>query len=75
VEEPEGIKQALARQARNPVRWVEIVRALAAAGVTDVVECGPGKVLSALTRRIEPTLASHAITDAPSLAQTLEATR
>src|SRR5690606_8817790 len=50
VEDPRGIKQALARQASNPVRWVEVVRAIADAGATDLVECGPGKVLSALTR-------------------------
>ena len=75
VESPEAIKQALARQAASPVRWVEVVRALAKAGVTDLIECGPGKVLSGFTRRIEPALKSHAVTDAQSLAQTLEALR
>jgi [acyl-carrier-protein] S-malonyltransferase len=73
VDDPEAIKQALARQACNPVRWVEVVRAMAAAGVTDVVECGPGKVLAGLTRRIDAALRGHAITDPKSLAQTLEA--
>lgn len=73
VAEPAAIRAALARQACNPVRWVEVIRAMAAAGVTDVVECGPGKVLAGLTRRIEPGLQGHAITDPRSLAQTLEA--
>ena len=73
LEDPEAIKGALARQACNPVRWVEVIRAMAAAGVTSVAECGPGKVLAGLTRRIEPGLQSHAIADPHSLAQTLEA--
>ena len=75
VDDPQAIKQALARQASSPVRWVEVVQALAAAGATDIVECGPGKVLSGLTRRIDAALRSHAITDAQSLAKTLEAVR
>jgi [acyl-carrier-protein] S-malonyltransferase len=70
---PRAIKDALARQACRPVRWVEVIRWMASAGVTDVVECGPGKVLAGLTRRIEPALRGHAITDLQSLAQTLEA--
>ena len=50
------------------MRWVEVIRAMAAEGMTDIVECGPGKVLAGLTRRIEPGLASHAIADPASLA-------
>lgn len=73
VDDPQRIKQALARQARSPVRWVEVIRSMSGAGMTDLVECGPGKVLSALTRRIDPELQSHVITDPQSLAQTLEA--
>jgi [acyl-carrier-protein] S-malonyltransferase len=73
--EPRRIKDALARQACKPVRWVEVVRRLAGAGVTHVVECGPGKVLSGLTRRIDGNLQSFAITDPRSLAQTLQALR
>ena len=69
--EPQRIRQALARQACNPVRWVEIVRRIAADGIGHVAECGPGKVLAGLTRRIEGGLQSHAITDAQSLQQTL----
>ena len=75
VTEPDAIRAALARQACSPVRWVEIIRAIAAMGVTDVIECGPGKVLAGLTRRIDSSLQGHAITDPQSLAKTVEATR
>ena len=61
------IVDALARQAAGPVRWVETVQALAVRGVTHVVECGPGRVLAGLTRRIAPTLESLAIHDEESL--------
>ena len=71
--DPERIKGALARQACNPVRWVEVVRAMGRAGVTHVVECGPGKVLAGLTRRIESGLLGYAIADPQSLMQTKEA--
>ena len=40
-------------QAAGPVRWVEVVQALRARGVTHVIECGPGKVLTGLNRRVE----------------------
>lgn len=73
VDDPEGIKLALARQASSPVRWVEVVRAMAAAGVVSVAECGPGKVLAGLTRRIERGLQGYAISDPQSLKETLEA--
>jgi [acyl-carrier-protein] S-malonyltransferase len=73
VDDPQAIRDALARQACSPVRWVEVVQALARAGVTDVVECGPGKVLAGLTRRIDSSLQGHAVTDPGSLAKTLEA--
>jgi [acyl-carrier-protein] S-malonyltransferase len=72
VSDAQGIRQALARQACSPVRWVEVVQALARSGVTDVVECGPGKVLAALVRRIDPALHGHAVTDPQSLAAILE---
>jgi [acyl-carrier-protein] S-malonyltransferase len=72
-EDPQAIKRSLARQACSPVRWVEVIRAIAARGVTAVAECGPGKVLSGLTKRIEPRLGSRAITDPQSMAQALEA--
>ena len=71
--DPQRIKDALARQACKPVRWVEVVRRLAGAGVTHVAECGPGKVLAGLTRRIDGNLQGLAITDPQSLAQALQA--
>lgn len=67
------IKDTLARQAYHPVRWVETIRYFAAQGITHVVECGPGKVLSGLTKRIDDRLQSFAVTDPASLQQTLEA--
>jgi len=72
--EPARIADALARQAAGPVRWVEIVRLLASQGVTHVVECGPGRVLAGLTRRIAPELESLAIFDPESLKEALAAT-
>jgi [acyl-carrier-protein] S-malonyltransferase len=70
--DPGRIRDALARQACNPVRWVEVVRAIAGAGIAHVVECGPGKVLAALTKRIDGSLQGYAITDPQSLEQTLQ---
>lgn len=75
VTDPAQIRDALARQACNPVRWVEIVRSFAAQGVTHVVECGPGKVLAGLTKRIEGSLQGYAVTDPASLQLTMEALR
>lgn len=65
--DPARIRDALARQAAGPVRWSEIISRMAADGVTHVVECGPGKVLSGLTKRIVPTLESLSISDRASL--------
>ena len=73
VSEPYAIRDALARQACRPVRWVEIMRAMARAGHTHVIECGPGKVLAALTKRIVPEFESFAVTDPASLAQAIAA--
>lgn len=66
-DEPARIRDALARQAAGPVRWSQIISRMAADGVTHVVECGPGKVLSGLTKRIAPSLESLSISDAASL--------
>lgn len=70
--DPDAIRDALVRQAWRPVRWVEVVRAMKAQGVTHVVECGPGKVLNGLTRRIDGDLVGLAITDPASLQAALE---
>jgi [acyl-carrier-protein] S-malonyltransferase len=67
------IIDALSRQAASPVRWVETVQRLAREGVTHVVECGPGRVLSGLTKRIESTLESLSVNDADSLDAALDA--
>jgi len=69
------IRDALSRQACGPVRWVEVIRRLAADGVGSVVECGPGKVLAGLTRRIEGGLQGLAIADQDALDQVLQALR
>ncbi|KQW65784.1 ACP S-malonyltransferase [Methylibium sp. Root1272] len=68
--EPAAIRDALYRQAFGPVRWVETVQALKARGVTTVVECGPGKVLAGLVKRVDAELAALNIFDPSSLAET-----
>ncbi|MGA0572536.1 ACP S-malonyltransferase [Variovorax sp. VNK109] len=65
----ERIRDALYRQAFGPVRWVECVAAIKARGVTNVIECGPGKVLAGLTRRIDTELVGGAVFDPASLAE------
>ena len=73
--DPAAIKDALVRQAASPVRWVETINRIAEMGVTHVVECGPGKVLAGLTRRINANLQGFAMADRGSLEQTLAAVR
>lgn len=63
----EAIRAALGRQAASPVRWVETIRAIAARGVTHVVECGPGRVLVGLNRKIAPALSALPIGDGADL--------
>jgi [acyl-carrier-protein] S-malonyltransferase len=72
VNEPAGIKDALVRQAAGAVRWVESVQAMAAQGVTHVIECGPGKVLAGLTKRIDGNLVGASVLDPASLDETLK---
>ena len=69
--QPARVVDALARQAAAPVRWVETIQKMAADGVTHVVECGPGRVLAGLTKRISPALESIAIADAASMKDAL----
>ena len=70
---PDEIRSALARQAASPVRWTDTIRAMAAAGVTHIVECGPGKVLTALTRRIDDGITALPLSDEAAFAETLAA--
>jgi len=64
-----AIKDALVRQAWQPVRWVELIKAMSARGTTHVIECGPGKVLSGLTKRVDASLTGGAMFDPASIAQ------
>jgi [acyl-carrier-protein] S-malonyltransferase len=68
-DEPDAIRDALVRQAAAPVRWVEVVQRMAALGAVTVAECGPGKVLAGLTKRIDRNLTGVALADAASLDQ------
>jgi [acyl-carrier-protein] S-malonyltransferase len=65
--EADAIRTALARQAASPVRWAQTIRSFAAAGVTHVVECGPGKVLANLVARIDDRLEALALTSGSML--------
>lgn len=67
--DPEQIRAALYQQAFGPVRWVECVRAIQQRGVDTIVECGPGKVLAGLVKRIDANLASAAVYDPATLAE------
>ena len=73
--DPVRIRDALVRQAAAPVRWAEIVRRMAQLGVTHVVECGPGRVLAGMVKRIDGTLRGVALTDRQSLEQALASIR
>lgn len=67
--DPDRIRAALYQQAFGPVRWVDCVKAIAGHGVAAIVECGPGKVLAGMSKRIVPDLASAAMYDPASLAE------
>ena len=68
-QEVDRIRDALYRQAFGPVRWVECVRAIKARGIGHLVECGPGKVLAGMVKRIDPELSGLAVYDPASLAE------
>jgi [acyl-carrier-protein] S-malonyltransferase len=65
---PESICDALYRQVFGPVRWVECVQAIQQRGIGTLVECGPGKVLSGMVKRIDATLLGLAMPDPAALA-------
>lgn len=72
-ESAEAIRDVLAKQLYNPVRWVETVQALSQSGVTSLIESGPGKVLAGLNKRIDRDMTALPVFDAKSLATALEA--
>jgi len=73
VEDPEAIRDALVRQAASPVRWVETMRAMQAAGIANVYECGPGKVLAGLVKRCADGLVGGAMNDLAGIEAAIEA--
>jgi [acyl-carrier-protein] S-malonyltransferase len=76
-QEPADIQELLVRQVQSPVRWLETVRALSATGIAQLIECGPGKVLTGLNRRIEkrPGLEFLALEDPASVEAALAAVK
>ena len=68
----DAIRDALYRQAFGPVRWVECVQAMKARGITHLVECGPGKVLAGMTKRIDAELVGAALYDPATLTEVKE---
>ena len=64
---PDAIRSALYRQAFGPVRWVEVVQALRGRGLAHIIECGPGKVLAGLVKRIDGAIVTTTVLDAASL--------
>jgi [acyl-carrier-protein] S-malonyltransferase len=71
--DPERIRAALYAQAFGPVRWVECVLAIKARGISTVLECGPGKVLAGMVKRIDAEMTGVALLDPETLAQAKEA--
>jgi len=71
LNDPAAIKDALVRQAAKPVRWQETINAIGSQGITQVVECGPGKVLAGLTKRINEQLTGMPVFDEASLNEVL----
>ena len=73
--DPAAIRRALVAQLHSPVRWVECVAALKARGATRIVECGPGKVLAGLVKRIDARVQGIAAADRATLEQALAAVK
>ncbi|MFL6661154.1 MAG: ACP S-malonyltransferase [Rhizobacter sp.] len=67
--DPQAIRDALYRQAFGPVRWVEVIQAIRARGIGRIVECGPGKVLAGMVRRIDADVATATLLDPATLAE------
>jgi [acyl-carrier-protein] S-malonyltransferase len=75
AQDPAAIRDALVRQLHRPVRWVETIQKMGKDGARTLVECGPGKVLIGLNKRIDKEMAASAIVDAASLEQVLAENR
>lgn len=73
AESADGVRDALVRQLYQPVRWVDTIRAMVSAGVTHIVECGPGKVLAGLNKRIAPQTQTFSFGDEPAFKEALAA--
>jgi [acyl-carrier-protein] S-malonyltransferase len=69
---PEAIKDALVRQASSPVRWVETIRAMRAQGVTHVIECGPGRVLAGMVKRIDKDIRTASLGERAAIEKALQ---
>lgn len=72
-QEPKAIADALVRQLHNPVRWIETVTAMADQGATHIVECGPGKVLQGMVKRIAPQVTAFTLASSAAIAETVQA--
>jgi [acyl-carrier-protein] S-malonyltransferase len=68
---PDAIRSALARQAASPVRWTATIRVMAGQGITHVVECGPGRVLAGMSKRITDGIEAYALIDDDAINETL----
>jgi [acyl-carrier-protein] S-malonyltransferase len=75
VREPVAIRDALVRQAASPVRWVETITKMVEMGATHIVECGPGRVLAGMTKRIAPQVHSLSLSERASLEAALQAVK
>ncbi|MBR0565719.1 ACP S-malonyltransferase [Azoarcus sp. L1K30] len=73
--EPDQIRDALIRQAFSPVRWIETIQVMASRGMTHIIECGPGKVLAGMTKRIAKEVEGGSVHDAASLEQMVATVR
>lgn len=73
--DPAQIRDALVRQAFSPVRWIETIQSMAGRGLTHIIECGPGKVLAGMTKRIAKEVEGGSVHDAASLEQMIATVR
>lgn len=70
--EPDAIRDALVRQLYQPVRWLEVIRTITGKNINSIIECGPGKILMGLNKRIDKSISHAAIADADSMNKALE---